>query len=84
MTKITSEDVLKVSQLARLEISSDQIDIYAKQIEKILDYIGQLEKIDTTNIAPTTRAVEVLNVFREDMVEESIIREEILTLAPNR
>ncbi len=84
MTRITPEEVSKVSKLARLEIPQDQVEIYANQLEKILEYVTQLEKINTQDIPPTTRAVEVLNVLREDEVEESHIREELLDLAPNR
>ncbi len=84
MKRITSEDVRKVSKLARLDITDESIEIYSGQLEKILDYIAQLEKIDTNNVPPTTRAVEVLNVFREDLIEVSDIREDILNLSPQR
>ena len=84
MTRITSDDVRKVSKLARLDITDESIEIYSKQLEKILDYIAQLEQIDTNNVPPTTRAVEVLNVFREDLIEVSDIREDILNLSPQR
>ena len=84
MTRITPDDVRKVSKLARLDISDESIEIYASQLEKILDYIAQLEQIDTQNVPPTTRAVEVLNVFREDLIEVSDIREDILNLSPQR
>ena len=84
MTIITPDDVRKVSQLARLEIPEKDIATYADQIEKILEYIDQLQSIDTNDISPTTRAVEVTNVLREDSVEVSELREEILDLAPKR
>ncbi len=84
MTRITPEDVRKVSKLARLEIPDQDIQIYASQIEKILEYIAQLENIDTTNVPPTTRAVEVVNVLRDDCIEVSNSREQILDLAPKR
>ncbi len=84
MTRITSDDVRKVSNLARLEISDQDVQIYADQLEKILEYVAQLEEIDTTNIPPTTRAVEVINVLREDIIESTNSREDILNLAPRR
>ena len=84
MTKITLEDVRKVAQLARLELPDEEIKIYTEQLEKILGYVEQLEKVDTEKVVPTTRAVEVTNVLREDSLEESNIREELLSLAPNR
>ncbi len=84
MTRITPDDVRKVSKLARLEISEEDITKYASQIEDILDYIAQLQKIDTNDVPPTTRAVEVVNVLREDSIEICDEREKILDLAPNR
>ena len=84
MTKITSEDVLKVAKLARLELRDDEIEIYTNQLEKILGYVEELEKVETTNVTPTTRAVEVVNVVREDSVVKTQIREELLEQAPNR
>ena len=86
MTRITSDDVRKVAKLCRLEISEDDIETYSNQLEGILEYIAQLEKIDTLNVPPTTRAVEVVNVFREDTIvsSSSDIRDKILDLAPQR
>ena len=47
MTKITKDEVKKVAHLARLELNENEINNHAEQLEKILDYIRQLEKIDT-------------------------------------
>ena len=66
MTKITKEEVKKVAHLARLELNENEINNHAEQLEKILDYVRQLEKIDTDDVHCTTRAIEVVNVFRKD------------------
>ena len=84
MTKISPTDVRKVAQLARLELPEDQIDTYTAQLEEILSYVDQLQEIDTQNVPPTTRAVEVVNSMREDLVEVKCSREDILNQAPNR
>ena len=86
MTRITSDDVRKVAKLSRLEIPDDDIEKYSNQLEGILEYIAQLERIDTLNVPPTTRAVEVVNVFREDTIVSSScdVRDKILDLAPQR
>ena len=63
MTKITKEEVKKVAHLARLELNENEINNHAEQLEKILDYIKQLEKIDTEDVQCTTRAIEVINVL---------------------
>ena len=84
MTKISSSDVRKVAQLARLELPDDQIEKYTEEIAEILSYIDQLQEIDTKNIPPTTRAVEVVNAMREDLVDVNCSREDILNQAPHR
>ena len=84
MTKITKEEVEKVAHLARLELNENEVNNHAEQLEKILDYIGQLEKIDTDNIPCTTRAIEVTNVFRKDEKKNYDSTEEILELGPSR
>ena len=84
MTKITKEEVNKVAHLARLELNENEIKNHAKQLEKILDYIRQLEKIDTDDVPCTTRAIEVVNVFRKDERKNSDCNEELLELGPSR
>jgi len=84
MTKITKEEVKKVANLARLELNENEISNHAKQLEKILDYIRQLEKIDTDDVPWTTRAIEVMNVFRTDEKNNSDCTEELLELGPSR
>lgn len=84
MGRISADDVRKVAALARLDLPESTIATYTTQLERILDYVGQLEQIDTTGIPPTTRAVEVVNVTRDDRVEPTPVREDLLNLAPQR
>ena len=84
MTRITKKDVKKVAQLARLNLNESEISNHAKQLEKILDYIQQLEKIDTHDTPCTTRAIEVKNSFRKDENKNFTDIEDILDLAPSR
>ncbi len=84
MPKITQEEVKKVAHLARLELNENEINNHAEQLEKILDYIRQLEKIDTNDIPCTTRAIEVMNVFRKDEKKNSDCSDELLELGPAR
>jgi aspartyl-tRNA(Asn)/glutamyl-tRNA(Gln) amidotransferase subunit C len=84
MSRITAEDVRKVAQLARLEIPEEKVATYTAQLERILDYVAHLQQVDTEGVPPTTRAVEVVNVTREDRVEPTPVREELLDLSPQR
>jgi aspartyl-tRNA(Asn)/glutamyl-tRNA(Gln) amidotransferase subunit C len=73
-----------VAQLARLDLPEEKIATYTTQLERILDYVAHLQQVDTEGVPPTTRAVEVINVTREDRVDPTPVREEILGLAPQR
>ena len=84
MKRISSDEVKKVAQLARLELNDNEIQQHAEQLEKILGYIKQLEKINTENIPCTTRAIEVVNVLRKDEKKDYENSEELLDLAPTR
>ena len=84
MGRITAEDVRKVAQLARLDLAEDTIATYTGQLERILEYVGHLETVDTTDVPPTTRAVEVVNVTRADVVNPTPVRDQLLDLSPQR
>ena len=84
MSHISADDVRKVAKLARLNLPDDKIATYTGQLESILGYVSQLEEVDTTGIPETTRTVEVTNVTRQDGVDPTPVREEILNQAPKR
>ena len=84
MSRISADDVRKVATLARLNLPDDKIATYTGQLESILGYVSQLEQVDTTGVPETTRAVEVTNVTRQDGVNPTPVREEILNQAPQR
>ena len=84
MKRISKDEVRKVAQLARLQLNESEIQQHAEQLEKILEYIKQLEKINTESVPCTTRAIEVVNVLRKDEKKEYEDSEELLDLAPSR
>ena len=84
MKRITKEEVKKVAHLARLELNDNEINNHAEQLEKILDYVRHLEAIDTDDVPCTTRAIEVINVFRKDERKNSDCIEDLLELGPSR
>ena len=84
MSRISADNVRKVAKLARLNLPDDKIATYTGQLESILGYVSQLEQVDTTGVPETTRAVEVTNVTRQDGVDPTPVREEILNQAPQR
>ena len=84
MSRISADDVRKVAKLARLDLPEEKIATYTGQLESILEYVGQLEQVDTEGVPETTRAVEVTNVTRADSVTPTPVRDDILNQAPQR
>ena len=80
--KLTQEQVRHVANLARLGLGDDQLEAMAAQLSSILEYIDQLEKIDTEAIPPTAQVGELADVMRDDAVRPSLEQEEALANAP--
>lgn len=82
--KIRKQEVAHVAYLARLHFSEEEKEKFTTQLNKILEYMDQLGKLDTSRIEPTFHAVAQTNVFREDVVQPSISQELSLSNAPDR
>ena len=80
--KITRDEVLYVARLARLDVEEAATDKLAGQIGSILDYVDQLNQVDTAGVAPTSHALALTNAFREDAVRPHIERDLALANAP--
>jgi aspartyl-tRNA(Asn)/glutamyl-tRNA(Gln) amidotransferase subunit C len=76
------ETVLKVAQLARLQLAPEEIDAFAEQLGAILDYVLRLDELDTRQVEPMVHAIEVANVFRDDVLVPSLPRSVALANAP--
>jgi aspartyl-tRNA(Asn)/glutamyl-tRNA(Gln) amidotransferase subunit C len=76
-------DIEKVARLARLELSEEEKKTFTNQLEQILTHMEQLNQLDTTGVEPTSHAIPVYNVFREDEVKTSFPQEEVLAIAPD-
>ncbi len=84
MSIIDREQVHKVANLARLEMTAQEEEQMTAQISSILEYFQQLSELDTTDIPPTTRAIDVSNVTRPDELEPYPDREALLGEAPEQ
>ena len=80
--KVTKQDIDTVASLSRLNIRDDEVDGVMGQLDKFLTYVDNLKRVDTTDIEPTTYALKMQNVFREDVVKPSLQREAALSNAP--
>lgn len=81
---IDLEQVRKVALLARLKLTETEEQQFTEQLNSILDYVQQLEELNTENIEPTTRAIELSNITRQDELKPFEDRESILDIAPDR
>ncbi|MGB7487768.1 MAG: Asp-tRNA(Asn)/Glu-tRNA(Gln) amidotransferase subunit GatC [Phormidesmis sp.] len=81
---IDLEQVRKVAMLARLELSEAEEQQFTGQLNSILEYVQQLDELDTQDVVPTTRAIEVSNITRPDQLEVFADRKAILESAPDR
>ncbi|MEM6423549.1 MAG: Asp-tRNA(Asn)/Glu-tRNA(Gln) amidotransferase subunit GatC [Cyanobacteria bacterium P01_D01_bin.128] len=81
---IDREQVQKVALLARLALTSEEEERFTGQLSDILDYFEQLSELDTANVEPTARAIDVKNITRVDQLESFENREALLQAAPER
>jgi aspartyl-tRNA(Asn)/glutamyl-tRNA(Gln) amidotransferase subunit C len=77
-------DIEKVARLARLELTEEEKETFGNQLEQILNYMEQLNRLDTAGVEPTSHAIPIYNVFREDETRSSFSREEVLSIAPDQ
>ncbi|MBF2079535.1 MAG: Asp-tRNA(Asn)/Glu-tRNA(Gln) amidotransferase subunit GatC [Synechococcales cyanobacterium T60_A2020_003] len=81
---IDRDQVRKVAHLARLALTPEEETQFTSQLSDILDYFQQLSELDTENVPPTARAIDVSNVTRPDQLKPWGDRESILDCAPDR
>src|SRR5271170_158190 len=81
---LSNADVAKVALLARLRVSPDELELFTGQLNSIVDYVAQLQEVDTTGVEPLAHGIEVRNVFRDDVRGEALPREQALANAPKR
>jgi aspartyl-tRNA(Asn)/glutamyl-tRNA(Gln) amidotransferase subunit C len=95
---ISREDVLRVAELAYLELTLEEVELYRSQLDEILNYIGKLQQLDVTNVEPMTQMSfataetnapaskskqKVGNELREDVVRPCLVAEAVLEQAPD-
>ena len=79
---IDDETIEYVGILAKLSLSREEKQQAKRDMGRMLDYIDKLNELDTSNVEPMSHAFQVQNVFREDVVTNSDMHEDILKNAP--
>ncbi len=83
MAKLSIQEVEKIAGLARIELTASERDQLTLQLSSILDYVDQLQSIDTSGIEPTSQVTGLVDVWREDTVKRcELTREQLLANAP--
>ena len=82
MPSISRDEVAHLAKLARLAVSEDELDLFAGQLDVILQSVASVGDIATADIPPTSHAVPLTNVFREDVVRPSLGQQQALSGAP--
>lgn len=81
---LSRAQVQHIADLARLELSDEEIDLMTPQLSAILDHAARLQELDTDAIPPTASVVPLQNVMRADQVSPSMSREDVLANAPDK
>jgi len=85
--KITREDVLRVADLAYLDLTDAELETYRAQIDEILEYVGKLNELDTTNVEPMAQVLaddqSADATLREDLVVPCAVADDVLQHAPD-
>ena len=84
MTHLSRDDVAKLATMSSLQLQDDEIEPLRADIERILDYIQQLDELDTSGVKPTYQVNQLQNVWRDDEPTPSLTGETLLQLAPEQ
>ena len=83
MSNLNKETIKTLTRLCRIDCTEEEQEALLHDLKKILDYIEQLQQINTDNVPPCNHVLEdIHNVMREDVVESVLDREEFLANAP--
>jgi aspartyl-tRNA(Asn)/glutamyl-tRNA(Gln) amidotransferase subunit C len=81
--RVTTDDVRHIASLARLRFSAAEQERLAGELSCILDYVDQLDELDTSDVPPMAHVLDAQNVVRPDRVERRVSRDDALANAPD-
>lgn len=83
-SRLTKAEVEHIAKLAQLELTEKEIKKFQKQLSDILDYVSQLDELDTAGVESTSQVTGLENVFREDETKPSLTQKEVLSGAKKK
>ena len=84
MTEITRDEVLHVAQLARLELTDDEIGRFQEQLSAILGAVSKVSELDLREVPPTAHPLEISNAWADDEPRPCLTLDEVFANAPDR
>ncbi len=81
--KISKEDVKYIASLSRLSLTEEETETFVSQLNKIIEYVEQLNSLDTKDIEPTSHVIPLNNIMRDDTISESLNIKDALKNAPD-
>jgi aspartyl-tRNA(Asn)/glutamyl-tRNA(Gln) amidotransferase subunit C len=81
--ELSREEVRRIAELAKLDLTEDEVDLYAGQLSNVLGYFRRLQEIDTSAIPPTASVLPLKNVFRDDTPVPALSPREVVANAPS-
>ncbi|OLR91622.1 Asp-tRNA(Asn)/Glu-tRNA(Gln) amidotransferase subunit GatC [Actinokineospora bangkokensis] len=82
MPSISRAEVAHLARLARLAVTEEELDLFAGQLEKIVQAVARVGEVADQDIPPTSHAVPLTNVFRDDLVRPGLVQQQALAAAP--
>lgn len=78
MGKLSKDEVIHLAKLANLSLTSEEVEVFSRQISETLDYVEKLKELKTENVEPTFQTTGLTNVMREDVIKPSLTQAEAL------
>jgi aspartyl-tRNA(Asn)/glutamyl-tRNA(Gln) amidotransferase subunit C len=80
---LSHDEVRRIAELAKLDLSDDEVSRFAGQLSNILQYFERLQELDTSHIEPTASVLPLKNVFRPDVAGQPLTPEQVIANAPD-
>lgn len=82
MSRISRDEVAHLAKLTRMVVTDEELDVFAGQLDQILDSVAQVSEVAHDDIPPMPHAVQITNAFRPDHVRPGLSQDEALSGAP--
>ena len=82
--ELSKEDVIKIAILSKLEFRDDEIENFRSDLSEILNYMNELNELDTNSVEPLFNVLDLENIIRKDEIVESLDQKEVLRNAPDK